>query len=526
MTSRHPWIPLILLLLAAGAVVAGGYRLARQEQLVRVHRDRGSLRATGALMQGQLIRLERLYESHLARIAADVPLKGEDSAVKRAGDWLVGLRQISILTVSPSGHYDALQVPMEGGDTNSPALVFQCANGSSLTGPVFVLPEEIRSAAASESGWLDLPGAPFGFWLRRNEGTTVILILDRPAIQAAMNGWFKDWTAKNYRPLNTDHGGDRITGPGNAVIDQSGLHAGEAALAPDFVLPMTTRLGTWEMLSWDNVETRTVYHTPTLTGAAGLALALSLLGLGIFTQQRAALREAAQRVSFINRVSHELRTPLTNILLNVDLLTEAVEDGSPDVIRRLALVKEEGARLGRLIDNILTFSRKEQNRLRSHPSACVPAEVISQALAPFDPALERRSIRVALTGGERTCQLDTAALTQIATNLISNVEKYAAAGGALTITLKQPDGRFVMTVSDHGPGIPPAEATRIFEPFHRLDSRATAGVTGTGLGLAIARDLALRMGGTLRLLPCEEGACFELNVPAQATNDQPPRSAA
>ena len=57
-------------------------------------------------------------------------------------------------------------------------------------------------------------------------------------------------------------------------------------------------------------------------------------------------------------------------------------------------------------------------------------------------------------------------------------------------------------------------ADRVFEPFERLDSRVNEGASGTGLGLAIARDLATRMGGTLRLLPSQRGATFELSVPA------------
>jgi signal transduction histidine kinase len=69
-------------------------------------------------------------------------------------------------------------------------------------------------------------------------------------------------------------------------------------------------------------------------------------------------------------------------------------------------------------------------------------------------------------------------------------------------------------VSDQGPGIPPEAAERIFRPFERLDSRINEGASGTGLGLAIARDLAITMGGTLRLLPSASGACFELRVPA------------
>ncbi|HET6409906.1 MAG TPA: ATP-binding protein, partial [Chthoniobacteraceae bacterium] len=78
---------------------------------------------------------------------------------------------------------------------------------------------------------------------------------------------------------------------------------------------------------------------------------------------------------------------------------------------------------------------------------------------------------------------------------------------------------FVLTLADNGPGIPAAASERIFQPFERLDSRVTEGVTGTGLGLAIARELAHRMNGSLRLLPSSRGAVFELRVPAPVIPD-------
>jgi signal transduction histidine kinase len=69
-------------------------------------------------------------------------------------------------------------------------------------------------------------------------------------------------------------------------------------------------------------------------------------------------------------------------------------------------------------------------------------------------------------------------------------------------------------ISDEGPGIPAADAERIFHPFERLGGRVNEGTSGTGLGLAISRDLAAQLGGTLRLLPSDRGASFELRLPA------------
>ena len=111
------------------------------------------------------------------------------------------------------------------------------------------------------------------------------------------------------------------------------------------------------------------------------------------------------------------------------------------------------------------------------------------------------------------CLLDADAFAQILANLLSNVEKYVP-GGVVKIEGVLRDGTLVVTVADQGPGIPVEATERVFRPFERLDSRINEGASGTGLGLAIARDLAVTMGGTLRLLPCTSGACFELRVPA------------
>jgi signal transduction histidine kinase len=205
------------------------------------------------------------------------------------------------------------------------------------------------------------------------------------------------------------------------------------------------------------------------------------------------------------------------MLLNLDLVSaHTAGEGAP----RLALVREEAGRLGRLIENVLTFSRGEQGRLTLRACACQPSAVLEAVLEQFSAAFARRSIAVRREIAPGTCVLDGDALAQIAANLLSNVEKYAA-GCEVTITASLTAGEFTLTVADTGAGIPAHAADRIFLPFERLSSRLTEGVTGTGLGLAIARELAVHMSGTLRLLPSSRGAVFELRVPT--TDVQAPR---
>jgi signal transduction histidine kinase len=337
--------------------------------------------------------------------------------------------------------------------------------------------------------------------------------VSRERVAECMNGWMRGWVKQHFVPLEARAGGDRIVGPGNSVLTSVGVGTGKTDRLPDFVLPMNPRFASWQLVSWDGWETKQTNDLRTLAGSAALAILVGLLGIGIFVQQRRALKLAEQRVSFINRVSHELRAPLTNILLNVDLAADDLNE-QEESLRRLALVQEEGHRLSRLIDNVLTFSRHEQKRLTMHPRPCVPADVIGAVLEQFSAALERRSIRVELVGTiAESCVFDPDAFSQILTNLVSNVEKYAADGAYLGIASKLEGGRLTVTVTDRGAGIPAAEAEKVFRPFYRMRHEVSEGATGTGLGLSIARELASRMGGELRLRPSDIGAVFELWIP-------------
>ena len=100
---------------------------------------------------------------------------------------------------------------------------------------------------------------------------------------------------------------------------------------------------------------------------------------------------------------------------------------------------------------------------------------------------------------------------QILVNLFNNVEKYAVQGKRLDIASRQDGERTTILVSDAGPGIPPAEQDRIFQPFYRISNRLE-GPAGAGIGLSIARGLARLHQGDLRLVDSATGATFEVEL--------------
>ena len=249
----------------------------------------------------------------------------------------------------------------------------------------------------------------------------------------AIMGWTSSHRdACGGRPGSIAHGAT-----GQPLVAEGGTRQAER---PDLLLPLRSRLGTWDLASWDRREMRVHYDVATLAASSVLAVFVASLGVLVFGQQRRAAALAAQRVSFVNRVSHELRTPLTNILLNLDLAAEAMDDAPRDATRRLDLVQEEARRLGRLIDNVLTFSRHEQGKLRAEARACVPASVIAAVVEQFAPSFARRALEVRCTGDlAQACLLDADAFAQILANLLSNVEKYVP-GGAVEIGGTLDDG--------------------------------------------------------------------------------------
>jgi signal transduction histidine kinase len=225
------------------------------------------------------------------------------------------------------------------------------------------------------------------------------------------------------------------------------------------------------------------------------------------------MREAQQRVTFVNQVSHELRTPLTNIRMYAELLEGDLPDEDEKPRRHLSVIVSESQRLSRLIGNILNFSRRKRNALRLRASAGIVDELVESVLANFSAAFDACGIKVDFDGqAGRTVRLDRDAVEQILGNLFNNVEKYAASGGLLAVRTRHDGDQTVITVSDRGPGIPLRQRERIFSPFHRISNKVTDGVAGTGIGLSIARDLARLHGGDLVALDVEQGAAFELRI--------------
>lgn len=250
-----------------------------------------------------------------------------------------------------------------------------------------------------------------------------------------------------------------------------------------------------------------------VSGMMMIILALLGLALYFYREHSRELRDAGQKVNFVNQVSHELKTPLTNIRMYAELLENNLDEEDEKNRRYLEVIVTESQRLSRLIGNVLTFGKKEKDKLKLRKSPCLLSDVISEVVDHFRPGLEEKGITVNLSFCDQEQVIaDEDALQQIIGNLISNVEKYAYQGGQLSISLTRDGDYSLITVTDRGPGIAKEQVKKAFQPFCRLSDALSEGVSGAGIGLSIARELARLHDGDLILLPSEQGAVFQLKI--------------
>jgi signal transduction histidine kinase len=365
-----------------------------------------------------------------------------------------------------------------------------------------------NESVAAGGAWVESPGRPLA-WRQGNGRHAVILQLD-PA--AAIPIVENDLIARKLLPADE---------PGSLTwldpLGKAWLHSGtpaDAGQKPDEILRHVSRFGDWALLRHYPARTVTSYRPPVLAGAFSISALLLGGGIAVASWQKKAMRVAEERVSFVNRVSHELRTPLTNLLLNTDLALDDVRGDEGKLHRRLGLIREETSRLSRIVDNVLAFARIERGTAESHATFCDVGQVLGEVREIFAPLFERKSITCRYDAPpRRDLRLDRDALSQILSNLLSNVEKYAGEGANAAVRMADDGGTLTIEVEDDGPGVPAEARHRIFLPFERAGSRVDEGVSGTGLGLAISRDLAGRMGGRLELADTAGGTKFRLVIP-------------
>jgi signal transduction histidine kinase len=225
------------------------------------------------------------------------------------------------------------------------------------------------------------------------------------------------------------------------------------------------------------------------------------------------LEERADYIrNFAAHVSHEFKTPLTAMQGAIELLREhyaGMTDAERD--RFLANLAADTERLDRLVRRLLELARAEMYRPRDDATAILP--IIKQL---FD-AHRAQGGRVDWSGPlpETEVRLSADTLDAVLGNVLNNARQHGGPDVHIVVSAECRDNVLEVRISDNGPGISPANAARVFEPF--FTTARNQG--GTGLGLSVVKALLEAHGGSIELLPAAPGARFVIQLPLSITND-------
>ncbi len=247
---------------------------------------------------------------------------------------------------------------------------------------------------------------------------------------------------------------------------------------------------------------------------------LQRLGIQLEWLRNRLFELAQERNRFLRHMSHELKTPLANIREGTELLMDGavgpLESGQREVA---AILQDNGIKLQRLIENLLSFSAWQSNSLKLELSEFRLRPLIKQVLENQQLTLVSQRVRLDVQIDELTLQADRGKLRLILENLLSNAIKYSPRGGVIYLHARGDGAQLVLDIADAGPGIPEDDRAHIFDAFYT--GRSPGGrVKGTGIGLSVVHEFVGVHQGTIELMDGQyPGAHFRMHMPlrGQAT---------
>jgi signal transduction histidine kinase len=280
-----------------------------------------------------------------------------------------------------------------------------------------------------------------------------------------------------------------------------------------------------------------------LFGTLILCSALTALAGFLWTQR--AFRRQVQlnelKTNFVSSVSHELRAPIASVRLMAESLERGKVTEQTKQHDYFHFIVQECRRLSSLVENVLDFARIEQGRKQYEFESADIGRLVQQTVQLMEPYAAEKQVHLGLhpdaaqlpdLNAEMTA--DGRAIQQALVNLIDNAIKHSPPGETVTIALEvllpdefsaSPEARLLpgppprsiilLSVADHGPGIPPAEHERIFERFYRRGSELRRETQGAGIGLSIVRHVIEAHGGRVTVQSeVGQGSRFTIVLPA------------
>ena len=228
------------------------------------------------------------------------------------------------------------------------------------------------------------------------------------------------------------------------------------------------------------------------------------------------------REEFVANVSHELRTPLSLIKGYVETLLDGARS-NPEVAERfLKIIERNTQRLDLLIQDLLTISALESERIKLNLQPVELCPLVEKIFSDLKPPAENKNVELVSQLPELTASADLNRLEQVLANLVDNAIKYGRAQGKVVVGGKKlDDGKLEIFVQDDGPGIPAEALDRVFERFYRVDKARSRDQGGTGLGLSIVKHIVQAHGGEVWVKSeLGKGATFFFTLPATETKSE------
>ncbi len=226
---------------------------------------------------------------------------------------------------------------------------------------------------------------------------------------------------------------------------------------------------------------------------------------------------AAERNRFLRHMSHELKTPLANIREGTELLMDGAV-GQLDTNQRevTGILRENGLKLQRLIENLLSFSAWQTSSVGLENTQFRLRPLVKQVLENQQLTLLGQRVRLEVKIEDISLNADRGKMRLILDNLLSNAIKYSPKGGAIYLSAQADGEQLLLDVADTGPGIPHDERAHIFEAFYTGKSARGTSVKGTGIGLSVVLEFVAAHGGTVQIMDGQfPGAHFRITMPLQ-----------
>lgn len=241
---------------------------------------------------------------------------------------------------------------------------------------------------------------------------------------------------------------------------------------------------------------------------------LEQLGERLEWMRRELIDIDEQKNRFLRQVSHELKTPLTALREGAELLSEeAVGKLAPEQREIAEIVRHNSVELQKLIENLLSFGQSQFRKVTVDLEPVDIRQIIERVAADHSLAMRARSISLEISVTDLMLSADPEKLRVVIDNLLSNAVKFSPERGVVRVTAGLYAGMLRIDVIDQGPGVPPADRVRIFDPFYQGRAGGEALVRGTGIGLSVVKEYVFAHGGSVEVLDGPGGAHFSVRLP-------------